>query len=128
MKTLLLAATLSLGVCLAGEVRGHGSGHGFDAEERAWMNRQRSVDDVKCCDEHDVYVGVHAIWRPVAGRPNRFEVFIVEQQRWVEVPAGRMLQMVPSDPSPWGGEAIVFYSVYPDRVEIWCFNYDRTLY
>lgn len=122
-----MAAVLVLGVCLGGEARGHGGNlHGFDSDEVAWMNRQRSVSDVKCCDEHDVYVGVRAIWRNAA--PGRFEVFVAEVQRWVEVPEGRMQRMVLDDPSPWGGEAIVFYSVYADGVRIWCFNYDRTLY
>lgn len=116
---------------LGGEAQAHGGDrHGFSEDEVAWMNRQHSVgpDVVKCCDEHDVYLGVNAIWRPQAGAPHRYEVFIRELQRWVEVPPDRMLQMVQEDPSPWGGEAIVFYSIYPSGVQIWCFNYERTLY
>jgi hypothetical protein len=92
----------------------------FTPEENAWLNRQRAVDGTKCCDEHDAHVGQRVRWRMVAGG---FEVHV--GGAWLAVPPGRMMRRAPGDPSPWGVEALLFYSpapYLPAGVQIWCFS------
>ena len=88
--------------------------HGFSAEENAWLNRQRAVDGMKCCDERDAHVSPDVEWRHVGGR---YEVRI--RGAWVPVPEGRIMREDPADPSPWGQAALLFHS--PQGI-IWCFR------
>ena len=92
----------------------------FTPEENAWLHRQRAVDGTKCCDEHDAHVGERVAWRMAAGA---FEVRI--NGAWLPVPRGRMMRHDPDDPSPWGSEALLFWSPaphLPGGVSIWCFS------
>lgn len=106
---------LLLGVLMltASTVAAHGSG--FTAEENAWLNRQRAVDGMKCCDETDAHVGLDVRWRLVGGA---YEVWIAGA--WHRVPPGRMMRHDPSDPTPWPGQAILFHSPRSPHL-IWCF-------
>lgn len=91
----------------------------FTAEENEWLNRQRSVDGMKCCDERDVHVGQAVEWRIVGGR---YQVKIMDA--WRDVPPGRVLQHREGDASPFGGEALLFWSPAPHTAEgfrLWCF-------
>ena len=67
--------------------------------------------------DHDVYIGQRVNWR-MNGRG--YEVLI--GATWHAIPPGRLMNNLPDDPSPFGQEAIVFYSVYPSGVNIWCFR------
>ena len=90
----------------------------FSPEEVAWMDRQHALDGMKCCDERDVTIGLAVRWR-MQGR--HYEVLI--GGRWWQVPPGRMLRHNTADPSPFPGEAILFYSPMPDGTpRIWCFS------
>jgi hypothetical protein len=90
---------------------------GFSREENAWLNRQRAVDGTKCCDEHDAHVGLRVTWRMQGGR---FQVRIGTE--WRDVPPGRIMRHDPADPSPWGSEALLFYSPTGGGPMIWCFS------
>jgi hypothetical protein len=79
----------------------------------AWLNRQRALDNTKCCDEHDVEVLVDPRWRITAAG---YEVFFSE--RWHPVPAGRLMQPNPQDPTPYPGQALLFRT----GATIWCFT------
>ena len=107
MKRAALALMLLAGPAMA---------HGFTAEENAWLNRQRALDGMKCCDETDAHVGEDVEWRMRGGR---YEVFVLGA--WHEIPEGRLMQHRPMDPTPWPGRALLFYSVYGGRLHIWCF-------
>lgn len=85
----------------------------FTAEENAWLERQRAVDGTKCCNEHDVTVGVRVRWRMVAGR---YQVEIAGA--WRDVPPGRVMHHDIADPSPFGSEALLFHT----GGMIWCFS------
>ena len=105
MKRAALALMLLAGPAMA---------HGFTAEENAWLNRQRALDGMKCCDETDVHVSPDVEWRHVGGR---YEVMI--RGSWVPVPPGRIMRERPGDPSPWGQAALLFHS--PQGV-LFCFR------
>lgn len=109
MRALALAALLALPAA-AHSPR-------FTAEETAWLNRQRAIDGMKCCDETDAHVGQYVAWRIVAGR---YEVQI--SGAWRAVPPGRVMRAEPADPTPWPGAALLFYS-HPAGAEpqLWCF-------
>jgi hypothetical protein len=89
----------------------------FTPEENAWLDRQRARDGTKCCDERDAHVGVNVRWRMNGGR---FEVFIMDA--WHPVPPGRLHRHDPNDPSPWPGEALLFFTPFPQGPSIWCFR------
>lgn len=90
-------------------------GHGYTAEENAWLERQRALDGTKCCDRSDAHVSPDVEWRSPDGR--RYEVRI--GGTWVPVPPGRIMREDRADPSPWGQAALLFHS--PQGV-IWCFR------
>lgn len=102
---------------------GHAYGHGqhFTHPEIEWMERQNARDGTKCCNEHDVHVGQNVAWRINAARTH-YEVQISGQ--WHQVPTGRIRAIDRDDPSPFGHEALLFYSVYPSGIQIWCFQPD----
>jgi len=85
----------------------------FTREENAWLNRQRAVDGTKCCDEHDVTIGLRVRWRMVGGA---YQVQIAGQ--WRDVPPGRIMQHIPGDPSPFEGQALLFHT----NGILWCFS------
>jgi hypothetical protein len=96
-----------------------GHGAGFTAEENAWLERQRAVDTTKCCNDRDAHVGHAVDWRMVAGR---YQVRI--QGEWRDVPPGRLMQHNPADPTPWPGQALLFWSPsphVPTGFHLWCF-------
>jgi hypothetical protein len=106
-----------LAACLAAPALAHGPG--FTDAEDAWLNRQRAVDGTKCCDRRDVHVGQNVEWRIQAGR---YQVRIRDE--WRDVPPGRMMRHQPDDPTPWPGEALLFWSPaphLPDGFLLWCF-------
>jgi hypothetical protein len=87
--------------------------------ENAWLERQRAVDGTKCCDRRDVHVGLAVEWRMQGGR---YQVRI--QGRWHDVPPGRLLRPRADDPSPWPGQALLFWSLAPHTApgfSLWCF-------
>lgn len=86
----------------------------FSPEENAWLERQYARDGMKCCNEHDVHVGVDVRWRFVNGR---YEVMM--DGRWTPVPEGRLMRHTPNDPSPWGAAPLLFYT--PGQHAPWCF-------
>lgn len=91
----------------------------FSQDENAWLNRQRAVDGTKCCDRNDAHVGQNVEWRIVGGR---YQVRIRDE--WRDVPPGRIMQHNPSDPTPWPGEALLFWSPSPhveSGFHLWCF-------
>jgi hypothetical protein len=91
----------------------------FTPAENAWLNRQRALDGTKCCDERDAYVGQSVEWRIVGGR---YEVFY--SGAWRQVPAGRVMRHDPRDPSPFGAQALLFWSPNPNDptgATLWCF-------
>jgi hypothetical protein len=102
----------------AHRVAAHGN---YTHEEIEWMERQNARDGEKCCNEHDVHIGQDVTWRINAARTH-YEVQISGQ--WHQVPTGRIRAIDREDPSPFGSEAILFYSVYPSGLRIWCFNPD----
>lgn len=90
----------------------------FTDEENEWLNRQRAEDGTKCCDRHDTHVGVdHVTWRH---RNGHYEVRI--KGNWHQVPPGRLYRHKADDPSPWPGEALLFYSDYGTTIHLWCFS------
>jgi len=97
----------------------HAFGHGsFTHAEIEWMERQYSVDgNSKCCNEHDVHIGQNVQWR-INGRG--YEVQI--NGNWHAIPPNLLMASKPDDPSPFGVEALLFYSVYPSGIRIWCFR------
>ena len=103
----------------AGHAFGHQAQHGgpFTNDEIEWMERQHARDGIKCCNERDVYVGQVVEWRMSRGH---YEVKI--SGNWQQVPAGRIMQHIDGDPSPFPGEALLFYSIYPSGLNIWCFS------
>lgn len=106
-----------LATCIALPAAAHSPS--FTAEENAWLNRQRSHDGTKCCDETDAHVGMAVEWRMTGGR---YEVRI--NGGWHAVPPGRVMQHNPSDPTPWPGQALLFYSPTPwvaQGFQLWCF-------
>jgi hypothetical protein len=91
----------------------------FTPAENAWLNRQRAVDNTKCCDERDAFVGQSVEWRIVGGR---YEVFY--SGAWRQVPPGRIMRHNPADPSPFGAQALLFWSPNPNDptgATLWCF-------
>jgi hypothetical protein len=93
---------------------------GLTADDNAWLDRQRSRDGTKCCDFRDVHIGRAVEWRIQGGR---YQVRIAGE--WRPVPSGRIMRHQPDDPSPFPGEALLFYSVnpaWPDGFMIWCFS------
>lgn len=93
---------------------------GLTEAQNAWLDRQRARDGTKCCDFRDVHIGQAVEWRMVGGR---YQVRISGE--WRDVPPGRVLQPRPGDPSPFGGEALLFYSpspTYPPGFSLWCFQ------
>jgi hypothetical protein len=96
----------------------HQAQHGgpFTPEEIEWMERQYAHDGTKCCNERDVYVGEVVEWRM---RHGHYQVRISGQ--WENVPPGRLMQHVANDPTPFPGQALLFYSIYPHGHHIWCF-------
>lgn len=110
---MVLGLLLCIKLALAHE-RNHGGP--FTSDEIAWMERQHSHDGTKCCNEHDVYVGEVVEWRMHRGH---YEVLISGQ--WERIPPGRLLNHTMSDPTPFPGQALLFYSVYPSGHRIWCF-------
>jgi hypothetical protein len=95
-------------------------GPDFTEAEKAWMERQRARDGAKCCNEHDVHVGMVVEWRTRAGR---FQVRIAGE--WHDVPPGRIMRHDPADPSPFPGQALLFYTPspwVPNGFTLWCFQ------
>lgn len=102
--------------CMTRPAAAHGQ-H-FTQDEIAWLNRQVAVDGMKCCDETDAHVGTRVSWR-IEG--SRYQVRI--QGAWHDVPPGRVMRSQPDDPSPWGGEALLFYSPRTGGgISLWCFR------
>jgi hypothetical protein len=113
MIRILLAALL-----LAAPAAAHTPG--LTADENEWLDRQRARDGTKCCDFRDVFIGRMVEWRIEGGR---YQVKISGE--WRDVPPGRLMQHDPSDPSPFPGEAMLFYSLspyYPNGFHLWCFS------
>lgn len=116
MTAFLRAALAALGLLLCIKlVLAHGV-H-TSPEENEWMNRQHSVSGTKCCDERDVSVGIMVNWRINVGT---YEVQIGD--RWVPIGAENIMANVANDPSPFGGQALLFYSIIGDNLYIWCFR------
>jgi len=91
----------------------------FTDAENEWLDEQRSVDGTKCCDRHDAFVGEVVEWRITGGQ---YEVKVDEV--WRPVPPGQILIPSPDNPSPWPGQALLFYSRNPHYrggLMIWCF-------
>jgi len=105
-------------VLFAPSLHAHGS---FTHDEIEWMERQYSHDGTKCCNELDVHIGQDVVWRINAARTG-YEVQI--NNAWHAVPNGRLRKIIPDDPSPFGYEALLFYSIYPSGLRIWCFTPD----
>jgi hypothetical protein len=113
----LAVAAVVAAVALARPAWSHGLG--FTAEEAAWLDRQRSHDGTKCCDVRDVQVGQGVEWRLSGGR---YEVRI--RGEWRAVPPGRLMRHDAADPTPWPGQALLFWSPAPHAPEgffLWCF-------
>jgi hypothetical protein len=70
---------------------------------------------MKCCDEHDVRIGVEVAWR-IAEDGETYEVQIAGE--WQAVPRERIMRVNPADPSPWGHRALLFHT----GSNIWCFH------
>jgi hypothetical protein len=98
---------------------GHQANHGgpFTNDQIEWMERQHARDGTKCCNEHDVYVGQVVEWRMHGGH---YEVKIGGQ--WEAIPPNRLMEHLAHDPSPFLGEALLFYSTYSSGHRIWCFS------
>ncbi len=119
MVDFIRAVLMALGLmCCVKMALAHQAQHGgpFTSEEIAWMERQHALDGTKCCNEHDVYVGQMVQWRIHRGH---YEVLISGQ--WEQIPPGRLMEHLPDDPTPFPGEALLFYSIYPSGHRIWCF-------
>lgn len=116
---LLLAALGAVGAMAFLLAVAAGHGQRFSEAEIAWMERQRAVDGTKCCNEHDVRLGEGVRWRPSR---DGFEVWI--EGAWRRVPAGRRMAELPGDLSPFGGQALLFYSpsIVGGPPSIWCFR------
>jgi hypothetical protein len=111
---------LALGLCLWAIIASAAFGHAniTDAENE-WLNRQRAIDGTKCCDRHDTHVGEGVEWRIERGR---YQVRI--QGAWRDVPPERVMRHNPADPTPWPGQALLFWSPvpsHPDGFLLWCF-------
>jgi hypothetical protein len=115
---LLLIALGMVGALLLAAALAHGHGPHMTPAEEAWLNRQHARDGTKCCDVRDVHVGQAVAWRMT---PRGYEVEIAGA--WHLVPPGRLLAPIPGDPSPFGAQALLFYT--PNNVgappAIWCF-------
>lgn len=93
---------------------------GLSEAEIAWLDRQRARDGTKCCDDRDVQIGRAVEWRIVGGR---YQVRITGE--WRDVPPGRILMPRADDPSPWPGEALLFWQPaphVPGGYWLWCFQ------
>lgn len=104
-------------LAMAGAAMAHGLG--FTDAENDWLDRQRAHDGTKCCDRHDAHVGQNVEWRTRAGH---YEVRI--RGEWRVIEPGRLMRHNPDDPTPWPGEALLFWSPipsHPDGFIIWCF-------
>jgi hypothetical protein len=89
----------------------------FSPEENDWLNRQHAVDGTKCCDETDAHIGHDFVeWRVLN---DQYQVLINE--RWIDVPPGRMMRNNPEDPTPWPGQPHLFYTDFGRSISIWCF-------
>lgn len=115
---LLVVALLAL-VSMGFAWSAFGHGELYTADEIAWMERQRAVDGTKCCNEHDVHLGINVTWRMRGGN---YEVYIKGMDTWMEVPQNRLYQHKAHDPSPFPGETLLFFSTYGTSVHIWCFS------
>ena len=94
------------------------SGH-FTHEENDWLNRQHSRSGVKCCDMHDVHIGQNVEWR--INNQGQYEVKVNEQ--WYVIQEGTIMRRNPNDPSPFGNQALLFYSPnMSGGIFIWCFS------
>lgn len=95
-------------------------------EENDWLERQRAVDGTKCCNDRDIYVGQDVEWRIVRDGHNiHYEVMIAGI--WRRILPGRILRPDPSDPSPFGSQALLFWMPSPHTLEgyrIFCFRPD----
>jgi hypothetical protein len=87
----------------------------FTPSQNEWLNRQYALDAMKCCDEHDVHIGVEVQWRHNQSGDG-YEVMI--EGEWRPVPSGRIMRENPRDPSPWGHRALLFHT----GRNIWCFR------
>lgn len=112
---LVVAVLLIASMGFAWSAFGHGEM--FTREENDWMNRQYAVDGTKCCDENDVHLGINVVWRMQGGN---YQVKVGDN--WLTVPSNRLYQHKTDDPSPFPGEALLFYSTYSTGVMIWCFS------
>lgn len=105
------------GLCLLLAVAAAHGPHMTPAQE-AWLDRQRARDGTKCCDTRDVHVGQAVEWRIRGGG---YQVRI--GAAWHPIPPGRLLAPIPGDASPFGAQALLFYT--PSQLggppSIWCF-------
>lgn len=101
MTPAILAAIIALPLTLAHLDPENAPLH---AQHNDWLDRQRSADGTKCCDQADVEVLVDVRWRIVAGN---YQVLL--DGSWVPVPPGRLLRPNPDDPTPYH-DALLFRS------------------
>jgi hypothetical protein len=114
---LLLLALGMVGALLLAAALAHGHGPHMTPAEEAWLDRQHARDGTKCCDVRDVHVGQAVAWRIT---PRGYEVEI--DGAWHLVPPGRLLAPIPGDPSPFGAQALLFYTPRSGGPPaIWCF-------
>lgn len=83
------------------------------AQHNDWLERQRSADGTKCCDQGDVEVLVDVRWRI---RGAGYQVLV--DGAWVDVPPGRVLRPNFLDPNPYG-VALLFRPRHGGMM--WCF-------
>ncbi len=94
-----------------------GHGQHFTPEENNWLERQKAVDGTKCCNRFDTVTGIRVNWRTHQGR---YEVQL--GTTWHRVEPGNVMAHNQADPSPFGHEALLFYSIIGGRLHLWCFS------
>jgi hypothetical protein len=95
----------------------HPQHENYTTEEVDWMKRQKSRDGRWCCGPENVTMLESPHLRV---RNSMYEVHLLGQ--WRAIPAASMHNYNPADPSPFGGEVLLFFSTRGDQVTIWCLS------
>lgn len=120
MVAFVRAVLIALGLLLViktalGHATHHPQANDMTQEQFNWVKRQKAVDGRWCCGPENIFFVEDPHLRV---RQGRYEVHLLG--RWVPVPPGSMHRYDPSDPSPFPGEVMLFFSTEGDNITVWC--------
>ena len=118
-RFVVLAASIVPLLLSAVYAYGHSTDHpqhgSYSQSEMSWMKRQRNVAGQWCCGPENITL----LEDPhIRVRRGQYEVHILNQ--WVPVPPSAMHRYDPSDPSPFEGQVLLFFSTQGTAITIWC--------